>query len=109
MCIKSKTIGKRISDSKVRAKKKNIEHNITTKDINLLLMQSGDRCPLTQQKFVYEKNHMMNISLDRIDSSKGYIRDNVWVISTWANKAKLDLELNDFKEMCKLVSEAQNG
>jgi len=107
--IKSKIISNRVSDAKQRAKKKSWKFNITKEDINLLLMQSGDRCPLTGIKFIYEKNHPLNISIDRIDSSEGYTRDNVWVVSAWANKAKSNLPLPRFKKMCKAVMEADNG
>jgi hypothetical protein len=36
---------------------------------------------------------------DRIDSSKGYTKDNVWVISMKANSMKSDSNYEDFKKM----------
>ena len=38
-------------------------------------------------------------SLDRIDSLKGYTKDNVWVISNRANKLKGDGTLEEFKKL----------
>ena len=102
----SKLISRRLADSKTNAKKKGIEHDIDHAYIRHLLLQSGGRCPITQSKFVFESKHPNNISLDRVDSSKGYIKDNVWLITTWANRAKSDLSLDDFKKNCNLVVEA---
>ena len=44
-------------------------------------------------------------SLDRIDSSKGYIPGNVWVISNKANRAKNNLTLSELQQ---LVSNLEN-
>lgn len=102
----SSLISTRLSDSKRRAKKKGHEHDIDHAYISHLLKVSGGRCPLTQRKFVIELNHPDNFSLDRIDSSKGYTKNNVWLITTWANIAKSDLSLEDFRKNCNLVAEA---
>ena len=40
-----------------------------------------------------------SFSLDRIDSSKGYVKGNVWVISMMANSMKSDSNYEDFKKM----------
>lgn len=102
----SKLISRRLADSKTNAKKKGIEHDIDHAYIRHLLRVCGGRCPVTQSKFVFESKHPNNFSLDRIDNSKGYIKDNVWLITTWANRAKSDLSLDDFKKNCNLVVEA---
>lgn len=101
----SKMISQRLADSKTRANKKGIDHNIDHAFIKQLLMQSGNRCPITKQKFVFESKHPFNFSVDRIDSNKGYTRDNVWIVSTWANRAKSDLSFDDFVNACKMVVE----
>ena len=44
-------------------------------------------------------------SVDRVDNSKGYIKGNVVVTSVRANKAKLDMSLEEFKEFCLNVTE----
>ena len=98
-------ISARLSDSKSRAKAKNIEHNIDSKFLKTLLKQSGARCPLLGKKFVYEKKHPLNFSLDRIDNTGGYTQDNVWLVSTWANKAKGTLSEEDFRDFCNCIVE----
>ena len=45
-----------------------------------------------------------NMSLDRIDSSKGYVEDNICITTIAINIAKNDLSKEDFIEMCKTVA-----
>lgn len=45
-----------------------------------------------------------NMSLDRIDSSKGYVEDNICITTIAINIAKNDLSKEDFIEMCKKVA-----
>ena len=44
-------------------------------------------------------------SLDRIDSSKGYIPGNVWVISRRANAIKSDATLEELELLVKNLKE----
>lgn len=71
--------------SKSRAKKKGFEHNITIDDI-----QIPDKCPLLGIPLFAGQGGVCPNSptLDRIDSSKGYVKGNVWVISYKANTIK---------------------
>jgi len=71
--------------SKSRAKKKGFEHNITIEDIII-----PNKCPLLEIPLFPGQGEVCSNSptLDRIDSSKGYIKGNVWVISYKANTIK---------------------
>ena len=75
------------SRAKYRAKQKGLDFNITKEDIVI-----PDICPLLGTP-------MQSPSLDRIDSSKGYIKDNVWVISNRANTLKNDATLTELKTL----------
>ena len=75
------------SRAKYRAKQKGMEFNITKEDIII-----PDTCPLLGTP-------MESPSLDRIDSSKGYIKGNVWVISNRANTLKNDATLQELKTL----------
>ena len=44
-------------------------------------------------------------SLDRIDSKKGYTKDNVQVISNRANRLKADGNIEEFKLILKWLME----
>jgi len=82
------------SRAKYRAKQKGLEFNITKEDIII-----PDTCPLLGTP-------MQSPSLDRIDSSKGYTKDNVWVISNRANTLKNDATI---KELKMLVENLENA
>ena len=71
--------------SKNRAKKRGLEFNLDECDIII-----PEVCPLLDIP-LYVENGVIgdhSPSLDRIDSSKGYIKGNVWVISARANAIK---------------------
>ena len=79
---------KMISTSKHRAKINNLEHSITVNNITI-----PDKCPVFNIEFVpgtKEDGFRLTPSLDRIDSSKGCVKDNIQVISWLANTMKND-------------------
>jgi hypothetical protein len=67
-----------------RAKKKNLEYTLTVEDIIL-----PTHCPILGVK-LNKNNIRYGYSLDRKDPSKGYTKDNIWVISQLANAMKWD-------------------
>jgi len=74
-----------LNRSKSRAKRKAFEHNIELDDISI-----PNNCPLLGIPLFKGEDSVQENSptLDRIDSSKGYIKGNVWVISYKANTIK---------------------
>jgi len=91
-----------------RAAKHNREFNLTLQCLLELAKQPS--CPVSQRPFVWRsfmankrtKPHPDAPSLDRIDSSRGYTLDNVWLISHRMNTIKNDAT----PEELKLVSDA---
>ena len=79
------------NSAKGRAKKKNMEFNIELEDIII-----PEVCPVFGFPFVIGKQATAP-SLDRIDSSKGYIKGNIQVISGRANTMKSDANLDELK------------
>ena len=70
--------------AKQRAKNKGLEINITEDDIII-----PDICPLLGIHIdVNSENKWLRPSLDRIDSNKGYMKDNIQVTSWRANMLK---------------------
>jgi len=87
------------SSARGRARKYNREFTITELDIKEML-NSTKICPLRLTPFERGANHVAHknsISIDRIDSEKGYTKDNVQLISYKANLIKNNLNLNLFK------------
>ena len=83
-----------LRSAKQRAKVKGLSFNIDITDINL-----PDKCPLLgiPLKSFYGNATGNSYSIDRIDSSKGYIKGNVWVISKRANTLKGDATLEELE------------
>lgn len=88
--------------AKCRAKEQGIEFSITQEDVIV-----PDTCPLLNIPLVRGKKVVSpgSPSLDRIDSSKGYIPGNVWVISFKANTAKNNLTLAELKALVENLEE----
>lgn len=78
-------VDKVLEQSRSRAKRKGIEHNITKEDIENISI-----CPLLNLPLIAgnKKNYEQSPSLDRIDPNKGYIKGNVWLLSKRANTMK---------------------
>lgn len=73
------------------------------------LLESTPVCPLLglELERVNGKGRLPNSpSLDRIDSSKGYTKDNVWIISLRANTIKNDATLEELALMAHNWSKA---
>ena len=77
-----------LASSKQSARKRNHEYSITIDDIHI-----PTYCPYLNVELTNTQNSFKvptNISIDRIDSTKGYIKGNIQVISYLANKMKQD-------------------
>lgn len=87
-----------LNAARARSRKYGYEFNLTEADIIL-----PKYCPLLGiEMFVTESrkgSKHSSFSLDRIDSARGYTKDNVWVISHKANSMKSDSNYEDFKKM----------
>ena len=82
--------------AKRRAAVKGIDFNITVEDIVV-----PEVCPVFHQPF--EENTIYAASLDRIDSSKGYVKGNVQVLSARANTLKNDATLEELEQLIKFL------
>lgn len=111
-----KFLQKLINDAKQRCKKSaKIERNITVEitfdDVmNLYKIQRG-KCAITGRKMTHncvndreaDSQHIMNlynISIDRIDSTKGYTKNNIRLICAAVNRIRLDLTDIELSRIC---------
>lgn len=88
--------------AKYRAKKFCIEFNIERSDIII-----PDKCPILGIPLILGVGKQTNNSptLDRIDPTKGYVKDNVRVISHRANHKKQDNTIED----CEILIRYMKG
>lgn len=79
------TINRMYHTSKARARKKGLEHTIEKSDIII-----PKYCPILNTRLIpgSRGDYLNTPSLDRIDNSKGYTKDNIQVISMKANSMK---------------------
>jgi hypothetical protein len=81
-----------LNNSKQRAKNSGLEHTLMLENIVI-----PDYCPVLGIKLETgdRKNHMNAPSIDRLDNSKGYVYDNIIIMSTKANMLKKDATLDE--------------
>ena len=73
-----------LMQTKSRAKQRGWEFDITIEDIVI-----PEYCPILNVKLDIN-NYRYSPSIDRIDSKKGYVKNNIQIISTKANNMKND-------------------
>jgi len=95
---RKKIIIRMLSAARIRAEKRGLDFNIDETDIVI-----PEKCPLLEIeiKIAYKVANANSPSLDRIDSSKGYVKGNVMVISYRANTIKSNATPS---ELLKLAS-----
>ena len=91
-----------LNNSKQRAKNAGLEHTLTVDDIII-----PDFCPVLGIKLKTgdRRSHYNAPSIDRIDNTKGYIKENIVVVSTRANLLKNDATINELIMVAKFYSE----
>ena len=83
-----KTANQAYHGARQRAIKKKIPFDLT-REFVLELFRNSPVCPYFGTTLTYDSDFSkMGASLDRIDSSQGYVINNVWVISRLANTMK---------------------
>jgi hypothetical protein len=84
------------NNAKQRAKKLNIEFTLTKDDIDI-----PDTCPVFGFPLKREgrETWMYAPSIDRIDNTKGYIKENIIIVSRRANILKKDATLDELRKL----------
>jgi hypothetical protein len=87
------------------AKSRNLELKITIEDVWDLYLKQNKKCALTGWPVLYSQDRKeTTASLDRIDSTKGYTKDNIQILHRLVNKLKLDCSQDMFLKMCKDIA-----
>ena len=81
---------------KARAKRSNIEFELTYEDIKI-----PEKCPVLEiPLFRCKKDNWNNSpSIDRIDNTKGYTKDNIVIVSRRANILKKDATIDELQKL----------
>jgi hypothetical protein len=103
--------GSYISGLKCRAKSRKIYWKLTNQELWDKFIGQERRCAYTGIILTLDKNNKdhkegnYTASIDRIDSSKGYEKDNIQWVHKRINIMKGNMSGEEFIEWCKLVSE----
>jgi hypothetical protein len=93
---------------KGRAKKKNIDFDLTTDYLWDILQKQDGRCIFTKLKLTFANSYRdkedQTASLDRINPNKGYIENNVQWVHKTINLMKNVIPHDEFIHWCDLVS-----
>lgn len=95
------TLESRFSNWERSAKKRNILFDLTFDQIKSIPLI----CHYTGEVLTMEGNHRNTISLDRLDSSKGYTITNVVFCCSFVNIMKHKMSYEDFLSACKVIAE----
>lgn len=93
------------------AKKRKYEWSISNSYLWTLFLKQERKCALSGVELDFSEHgigkvgskYISTASLDRIDSSKGYVKDNVQWVHKDINKMKNDLSEKAFINWCKLI------
>lgn len=95
---------------KNRAKIKNLEFNLTGEYLWRLFLKQNKKCALSGMELKFPKawgvksKTSITASLDRIDSSNGYVIGNVQWVHKTINTIKMDLSDSEFIKLCQMVA-----
>lgn len=95
------TLKGRIVFWKRGARRRNLEWKLTDDDVKNLIKPMV--CYYTNDQLTLKRNQQNTISLDRIDSKKGYIHGNVVICQQIVNKMKSNLSESDFLNFCRKI------
>ena len=98
----------RLLSARDRAKKLNIEFNLTLDYIKELWDNQNGKCALSNINMTFllkEGRVPTNVSIDRIDRNKGYIKGNIQLVCMACNQIKSDLSETKMYEFCKKIVE----
>jgi len=100
-CIKCTALSSMIKNAKQRCKES--ERIIDIDDSYLLTLTKGlVCCPVLGIEMVFGGTGSIkdnSASIDRFDTTKGYIKGNVWIISYKANRMKSNATIDDIKKV----------
>lgn len=92
--------------ARARARARGLACTITADDLVV-----PKRCPLLGIRLAPGRGKMHDSSptIDRIDSRKGYVRGNVWIISWRANRMKSDATLREIETLARNLRRKCHG
>ena len=89
-------------------RKKTHEFNIVKEDLHKIYNKQKGICKYSGIEMKHLKDgtgyHLDNISIDRIDNTKGYVKGNIALVCLAVNMMKYTLELDELIDWCKKIA-----
>ncbi len=93
--------GRYLSAIKISAKNRNLIFNLKIEDLWEQYKLQNGMCAISGMQLDIDAN----ASIDRIDSSKGYIKDNIQWVHKHINIMKNSQTMNQFLNICRIITE----
>ena len=93
----------RFHSAKHKAFKKCLNFDLTVRWIEKKIINGY--CEATGISFNNEINSPFIASIDRKDSTKGYTKDNCWIVCWFFNCMKMDYDIDKLFEFCEIIIE----
>jgi len=94
---------------KAKAKQRNYVFDISIQDIWERYIKQNKKCNLSGVPIKFYKQiklrNKITASVDRIDSKKGYTKDNIQIVHKIINVMKNDFTNEEFIRLCKIISQ----
>ena len=100
-----------LKSARRRAKEYNRYIDIDLEYLFYLWTAQNGKCALKGMQMPYkfsEGRVNSNLSIDRIDSTKGYSKDNVQLVCMAANQMKNDLSMEELTSLCSMILNTVN-
>ena len=94
-----------LRNAKNSAKKRNQEFSLEIKDITEFWESQNKICAYSGLEMTLEAGKLNTVSIERIDSAKGYTKENTILVCQAINRMKSDFAYEDFYMLCKSVAE----
>ena len=92
--------------SKTRSLKKKLDYNIDLEFLKDLWSKQEGKCAITgiiMKHSILNGRLKDNLSIDRINSSKGYTKDNIQFVCVAVNIMKGNMTMDELKHFCNLI------
>jgi hypothetical protein len=94
---------KLLNSSRACAKDRGIPYHLTYDILYEALVNTNGICSVSGKHLTTLHNHLMKASIDRIDSNKGYTKNNIQIVGQIVNKSKNIMSMEEYIDLCKSV------
>ena len=93
-----------LQNARKSAAKRNQEFLLSVEDIVNFWKQQDEICAYSGRKMTLDAGKLETVSIERIDSSIGYTKDNTILVCQAINRMKSDFTLQEFFDLCSDVT-----